>query len=192
MKALYGGRTNCTRARNPVRRQTYHFGVMSSNAQLQAAEDAARLLAQTWTGLIPVDPVAIARRAGLRVVDAELDDQTMGALVKLPWQDPTIMLNERDGPNRRRFTCAHEIGHYVRRSEGAAEYTTVDLRSGLSSQGVDEEEIYANKFAACLLMPEGEVRRMHAEGMVDWEMAIRFAVSREAIQFRLRDLGLGS
>jgi Zn-dependent peptidase ImmA (M78 family) len=67
----------------------------------------------------------------------------------------------------------------------------VDLRSGLSSEGIDEDEIYANKFAACLLMPEGEVRRMHSEGMVDWEMAIRFAVSREAIQFRLKDLGLG-
>jgi Zn-dependent peptidase ImmA (M78 family) len=164
---------------------------MPSNAQRQAADDAARLLAQTWTGLVPVDPIAIARRAGLRVVDADLDEHTMGALVKLAGQDPTIMLNERDGPNRRRFTCAHEIGHYVRRSEDADEYTTVDLRSGLSSEGIDEDEIYANKFAACLLMPEGEVRRMHSEGMVDWEMAIRFAVSREAIQFRLKDLGLG-
>ena len=100
------------------------------------------------------------------------------------------MLNPNDGPNRRRFTCAHEIGHYVRRSEKAEEYTTVDLRSGLSSEGTDQEEIYANKFAACLLMPDSEVRRLSAEGMVDWEMAIRFGVSREAIQFRLRDLGL--
>jgi len=163
---------------------------MSSNIRAQAARDASQLLAQTWHGLIPVDPVSIARRAGLRVVDAALDDNTMGALVKLPGQDPTIMLNPNDGPNRRRFTCAHEIGHYVRRSEKAEEYTTVDLRSGLSSEGTDQEEIYANKFAACLLMPDGEVRRLSAEGMVDWEMAIRFGVSREAIQFRLRDLGL--
>lgn len=143
-----------------------------------------------WRGLVPIDPVSIARRAGVRVVDAALDDNTMGALVKEPGQDPTIMINEKDSLNRRRFTCAHELGHYVRRSDQTREYTTVDLRSGLSSEGTDEEEIYANAFAACLLMPESEVLRMHGEGMFDWEMAIRFDVSREALQFRLRDLNL--
>jgi Zn-dependent peptidase ImmA (M78 family) len=163
---------------------------MSVSARTQAANDASKLLAQAWHGLIPVDPVSIARVAGLRVVDAALDDNTMGALVKQPGQDPTIMINEKDGRNRRRFTCAHELGHYVRRSHETEEYTTVDLRSGLSSEGTDEEEIYANEFAACLLMPESEVLRLHNEGMVDWEMAIRFAVSREAMQFRLRDLSL--
>jgi Zn-dependent peptidase ImmA (M78 family) len=163
---------------------------MSLSVRNQAARDASRLLAQVWRGLVPIDPVSIARRAGLRVVDAALDDNTMGALVKEPGQDPTIMINEKDSLNRRRFTCAHELGHYVRRSDQTQEYATVDLRSGLSSEGTDEEEIYANAFAACLLMPEREVLRMHSEGMFDWEMAMRFDVSREALQFRLRDLNL--
>jgi Zn-dependent peptidase ImmA (M78 family) len=163
---------------------------MVTSVRKQAASDASRLLAQAWRGLIPIDPVFVARRAGVRVVDAGLDDNTMGALVKEPGQDPTIMINQADSLNRRRFTCAHELGHYVRRSDQTGEYTTVDLRSGLSSEGTDQEEIYANEFAACLLMPESEVRRLHGEGMVDWEMAMRFAVSREAMQFRLRDLKL--
>lgn len=163
---------------------------MTSNIKHEAARDAAKLLKATWGRGIPVDPVAIARTAGLRVLDAPLDSDTMGALIKQPGRDPTILLNESDSPNRRRFTCAHEIGHFVRRSEEADEYSTIDLRNGLSETGKDPEEIYANEFAACLLMPEDDVRIMHATGLSDLEMAIRFRVSREAMQYRLKNLGL--
>jgi Zn-dependent peptidase ImmA (M78 family) len=163
---------------------------MTSAIKQEAARDAAKLLNATWGRGIPVDPVAIARAAGLRVLDAPLNAETMGALIKQPGQDPTIMLNENDSSNRRRFTCAHEIGHFVRRSEEADEYTTIDLRNGLSETGKDPDEIYANEFAACLLMPEDDVRASHASGLDDLEMAIRFRVSREAMQYRLKNLGL--
>jgi Zn-dependent peptidase ImmA (M78 family) len=164
---------------------------MASPIKAEAARDASRLLKQAWSGVLPVDPVRIARKAGLVVVDAALDENTMGALIKKPGQDPVIMINEADGLNRRRFTCAHEIGHYVRRTDEAEEYTTVDLRSGLSASGTDTDEIYANEFAASLLMPEHEVVRLVAEGLADWDMAIRFVVSREAMQFRLKNLNDG-
>jgi len=154
----------------------------------QAADDAATVLARLGRREIPVDPVRVAREMGLIVVDAELGPDTMGLLVKEPGQDPTIMLNKDDGENRRRFTCAHEIGHYVRRSDEAEEYSTVDLRSGLSAQGSDEDEVYANGFAAALLMPEPEVTRLVKEGVAEWEMSLRFAVSREAMQYRLKNL----
>jgi Zn-dependent peptidase ImmA (M78 family) len=163
---------------------------MSSAIKAQAAQDASKLLAEAWPGVIPVDPVHIARAAGLRVIDSPLEPNTMGALVTQPGQDPTIMINAADGKNRRRFTCAHELGHYVQRSDEAQEYTTVDLRSGLSAEGIHDDEIYANEFAACLLMPANEVKRLLKEGLADWEMAIRFQVSREAMQFRLKNLNL--
>jgi Zn-dependent peptidase ImmA (M78 family) len=163
---------------------------MKSQAKREAERDAAKLLHATWSGAIPVDPVAIARTAGLRVLEAELDENTLGALVKQPGQDPTILLNESDSENRRRFTCAHELGHFVRRSEEADKYLRVDLRNSLSATGEDSEEVYANEFAACLLMPESEVKTFAARGMSDLEMAIRFKVSREAMQFRLKNLEL--
>lgn len=168
----------------------YRLEGMRSQVKREAERDAAKLLQATWEGGIPVDPVAIARAAGLRVLEAELKENTLGALVKQPGQDPTILLNEADSKNRRRFTCAHELGHFVRRSEEADEYTRVDLRSSLSATGEHPEEVYANEFAACLLMPEDEVKSLCAAGMSDLEMAIRFKVSREAMQFRLKNLGL--
>lgn len=165
---------------------------MKSQTKIEAEKDAAKLLKATWGATVPVDPVAIARTAGLRVLEAQLDDNTLGALVKRPGKDPTILLNEADSRNRRRFTCAHELGHFVRRSEEEDEYATVDLRNSLSATGEDPEEIYANEFAACLLMPESEVRALRSIEMSDLEMAIRFQVSREAMQFRLKNLGLMS
>lgn len=165
---------------------------MASDIKKEAAVDAARLLNAVWGPAIPVDPIAIARAAGLRVLDAALDEQTLGALVKQPGQDPTIILNANDSENRKRFTCAHELGHFVRRSEEADEYTTIDLRNSLSATGQDPEEVYANEFAACLLMPETDVRRLSEMGFDDLEMSIRFKVSREAMQYRLKNLGLRS
>jgi Zn-dependent peptidase ImmA (M78 family) len=163
---------------------------MRSQTKKEAAKDAANLLHAAWGGGIPVDPVRIAHTAGLQVLEAKLDENTLGALVKQPGKDPKILLNESDSENRRRFTCAHELGHFVRRSEEADEYATVDLRSPLSTTGEDPEEVYANEFAASLLMPESEVRMFVELGMTDLEMAIRFKVSREAMQFRLKNLSL--
>jgi Zn-dependent peptidase ImmA (M78 family) len=165
---------------------------MTSEIKQQAATDAAMLLREAWGDTIPVDPIALARAAGIRVVDAALDDDTAGALVKAPGQDPTILLNENDSPNRKRFTCAHELGHYRRRSASDSEYTTVDLRGSLAAAGTDVEEIYANEFAACLLMPADAVKNLLAESVGDLEMAIRFGVSREAIEFRIANLFIPS
>jgi Zn-dependent peptidase ImmA (M78 family) len=55
---------------------------------------------------------------------------------------------------------------------------------------MDPEEIYANEFAACLLMPEEEVKRMDKEGLDAFDMAIAFGVSRDAMQFRIKNLNL--
>lgn len=164
--------------------------IVKSQVKLEAERDAANLRKATGVSLLPIDPVRIARIAGLQVLEAELDENTLGALVKQPGKDPTILLNQGDSENRRRFTCAHELGHFVRRSEEADEYTTVDLRNSLSATGEDVDEVYANEFAASLLMPEEEVRAFAGMGMSDLEMAIRFKVSREAMQFRLKNLGL--
>ncbi len=161
-----------------------------SQVKAEASQDAANLLGATWPLGVPVDPISIAKRTGLLVVSAVLDEDTMGALIKQPHQDPTIMINESDSENRKRFTCAHELGHFVRRSEESEEYATVDLRSGLSKAGSDPEEVYANEFAACLLMPADHVRTYHGTGLSDLELAIRFKVSRGAMQNRLKNLGL--
>jgi Zn-dependent peptidase ImmA (M78 family) len=163
---------------------------MSSKVKTEAARDAARILRAAWSGFAPIEPVSIAKELGVEVLEAPLDGNTLGALFISPEEDPKIVLNQGDSFNRQRFTCAHELGHYVRRSAESNEYARVDLRDGRSSTGEDPEEIYANEFAACLLMPKQEVRTFADLGLDDLEMALKFRVSREAMQFRMKNLGL--
>jgi Zn-dependent peptidase ImmA (M78 family) len=167
-----------------------YIAEVPSQIKKEASTEAAQLLEIAWSpGQIPVDPVAIARSAGIRVVEAKLDEDTLGALVKAPREDPVIVINESDQDNRKRFTCAHELGHWMRRSVDD-EYTSIDLRSDLSRTGNDPEEIFANEFAASLLMPETEFRAQHDLGRNPKLLAIEFKVSPEAAAFRLKNLGL--
>lgn len=138
---------------------------------------------------LPVNPIAVARELGLEVYLADLDDAVSGMLVKEPGEEATIYLNRQNSETRQRFTCAHEIGHYLRRSAaGDDDWSYVDLRNHLSSTGQDTEERYANSFAASLLMPRSEVRRL-AERHGPAIMARKFGVSSDAMNYRLNNLG---
>jgi len=166
--------------------------------QDQATKDASDILGRLWANEsgdlgIPIDVVRIARKLGIDVLDVEMDQGISGAIVKELNADPMIMLNQSDSSNRKRFTCAHEIGHYVRRSqEGSPDYAYLDRRGPLAAQGSDEGEVYANKFAASLLMPELEVKRRFKKDATVVALAVEFLVSEDAMNFRLQNLGLVS
>lgn len=154
---------------------------------------ASHILERAWAPegdiAFPVDPVLIAQSLGVKVFLSELPEGVSGALVK-KGGGPTILLNSRHHANRQRFTCAHELGHYLQRSarDANADYEYVDWRDPRASEGTEPEEIYANAFAAALLMPRNEVVSRHRKGMGAAELAIDFRVSVEAAQNRLDDL----
>lgn len=156
----------------------------------EAERAAVQIVEECWDGRLPVDPVRIAKTFGLKTFNDDLDDEVSGMLVKRKGSDPEILLNREDSRNRRRFTVAHELGHYVRRSERPDEYEYVDFRDERSSTGTVEEERFANGFAANLLMPREAVESLFAEGTPDFLLAKQFGVSREAMQHRLANLDL--
>ncbi len=160
--------------------------------KMQAKGDAERLLRITGNLGVAVEPAGIANRLGVQVFEGRFKEEAYGGLLMRPGRDPEIAMDRRDGLIRRRMTCAYELGHFVLRSAHTNSYRRVDLRD--SEPGSDEpsEEIYAKEFAACLLMPEEVVRTLAELGMDDLEMAVWLVVSLEAIQNRLRDLGLGT
>ena len=160
------------------------------------AKDAARsLLDEIWGNRgFPVDPVWIARQLGIRVVDSpELPQNVSGALVQEPGYDPVILLSSSDGDNRKRFTCAHELGHYIHHvstGNDPGKMKFIDFRDANSRTGVDHDEVWANTFAANLLMPEHAVKAFSKQGVPCATMAWRFDVSMEAMSVRLRALKL--
>ena len=153
---------------------------------------ATNLLKNLWQDDdFPVDPVTIANKLGIKILQTELPKEVSGALIKESGRDPIIIVDISDSDNRKRFTCAHELGHFVYRMEknnDVDKFEYIDLRGPLSSTGKNEEEIFANNFAASLLMPKKEVKKLLQENMEITLMAFYFGVSFEAMKYRIQNL----
>ena len=112
------------------------------------------------------------------------DDSTVSGML-LPGR-ARILVRSDEPEQRRRFTIAHELGHWICQClEG--ERGRVYCRA--EEIGVDPEakalEREANIFAANLLMPESSLRDVAHD-----EAPTRFGVSDEAMAWRLFNLGL--
>ncbi len=112
--------------------------------------------------------------------------QLSGVLLPARWE--IWVRRDEPGP-RRRFTVAHEIGHHLLHSDGAAVMCRpADVETAQGGERARERE--ANRFAAELLMPEAMVREAaHRDGPDPIVLAGRFGVSDVAMGFRLVTLG---
>lgn len=132
---------------------------------------------------VPVPVVSIAEDLlGLSVSTADLP--VSGLLIVAHRQ---IWIERSDTDERRRFTVAHEIAHWVCHRHG--DPAVCHLEAGAAPATGHERE--ANVFAADLLMPADAVRDAVASGGDAEAMAARFDVSPEAMGWRLYNLGLG-
>jgi Zn-dependent peptidase ImmA (M78 family) len=138
--------------------------------------------------LVPVPVEAIAEDyLGLAVAEAKLD----GVSGLLYPAERAVYVNVAELPVRRRFTLAHELGHWVCQ---CLEGTEAPVYCRAEEVGLDPAvkalEREANVFAAELLMPEDEVRAAW-KGDPD-ACAQRLGVSGEAMRWRLYSFGLGA
>lgn len=152
----------------------------------------------------PVDLERIARHAGLDIIQSvPADDaEISGCLIRKDGKG-VIGVNPTQHPNRRRFTIAHEIGHWeLHKGEDVhvdrAQAFQVNFRDSNSSVALYPEEIEANFFAAELLMP-AEFLSRDFEGFIDLsaeddsalrQLAEKYQVSVQALTYRLINLGL--
>ena len=105
-------------------------------------------------------------------------------------------LEAQRSPGRRRFTIAHELGHWRLHSEGADPQTRFCRTDEVEALGEPTRsgraiEREADRFAAALLMPEALVRVEAPEHRLNVKvLADRFGVSVRAMQVRLESLEL--
>lgn len=147
-------------------------------------------------GDLPVPVEAIAEDLlGLRVVAADLGHHAghvVSGVLKVGQRLLWVAANEP--PERRRFTIAHEIGHWECHRHEQGQLCLFDDRAARS----DPREREANTFAATLLMPAEPVAAAwehlcslggdHDDRVA--RLAARFAVSLPAMEWRLFNLGL--
>lgn len=95
---------------------------------------------------------------------------------------------------RRRFTVAHELGHWrLHRDRGDSHYCRPEDIGGSENDlfALKHIESEANRFAAALLMPEVAIRAQAARLRLSIPaLARRFGVSAQAMQVRLEVLDL--
>lgn len=135
---------------------------------------------------LPVPVEAIAEDLCGLVVEADPHLDVSGMLIP---PERRICLNATEPPERRRFTLAHELGHWtcqVLEGMPASHYCRAE-EVGLDprAKAIERE---ANVFAAELLMPEVMVRERFA-GSIS-VCAEAFGVSEEAMHWRLYNFGL--
>jgi Zn-dependent peptidase ImmA (M78 family) len=155
-------------------------------------QQAARLLEENDIRRAPVPVDAIARAVGLDVRYAPTTDDVSGALIRNG--------KSAQHENRQRFTIAHEIGHFIlhkRTERHFDEDFRIDYRNAISSEATQRNEIEANGFAAALLMPGSFLKKDLLRMDVDESnadqtiqtLAVRYKVSRRAMELRLLNLG---
>lgn len=154
----------------------------------EAAELAAqRVREDLWDDSLPVNPVIIAKRLGAQVFDANLPFDVSGIYRKDADGTEKIYLDTDDNLTRRRFSCAHEIGHMMDEDDQGPS-VRIERRDSRASDGKSPAEIYANSFAAALLVPRSPLKRFLAVGMDSAALAKIFGVSSATISHRIDNL----
>lgn len=166
-------------------------GPVERFAEHSAQEERARL------NLGAHQPIYRLRKtleeAGLRVFVEKLDSKLAGLYVFVPDFGYCILINRVHPRERRRWTIAHEYGHFLtdRERPGVDYYR--------SMQRKPESERFADSFAAAFLMPEAGVQRRfydEIERSGDFKVgdlcriADFFGVSLMAMALRLEVLAL--
>lgn len=172
----------------------------------QIEEIAEQVLYKAASFVVPVPVDQVAKQFGLQVFAHDFGPDISGVLIhNANTGTATIGYNSASSLNRRRFTIAHEVGHFVleHQREGmfidnASKHFSIVFRDANSSTGEFLQEREANAFAAALLMPKAllvDIVNKAGFDLSDEEnlisnLAITFQVSTQAMAYRLANLGV--
>jgi Zn-dependent peptidase ImmA (M78 family) len=143
---------------------------------------------QEHSHVLPVRIDKIIAEIGLTLRQEEMAEHVSGYIAK-KGDSYEIVVNSSHTENRKRFTAAHELCHYIYHRDLIGDYAGDNLeyrsrntgRDNLSIQIVHERQ--ANTFAANVLMPAHML--INVDHMRTEKLADMFAVSRSVMAIRL-------
>jgi Zn-dependent peptidase ImmA (M78 family) len=147
---------------------------------------------------VPVNLERLCKALGVKLKADKLDPQIAGQLEHTGNNEYTISYNEADSGYiyRRRFTIAHEIGHFVLHKHLIGDgiddnkaYRSVDVGLFNNCNIKPHHEAEANRFAAALLMPENLLKQ-DCKDLDLSALVNKYKVSEPAMNIRLKSLGL--
>jgi len=151
--------------------------------------DIQTKLIETCQKIYPVNMSSVANTLGISTYKADLPDDVSG-LIRLDKADGgesgyAIYVNWDHHVNRRRFTIAHEIAHFLLHKDKIGDGVTDSVM--YRAKGMNTlEEIEANKLAAALLMPANLIDDIIDSGETKVKMiAAKLKVSEQAFRIRM-------
>ena len=157
---------------------------------------AEQLLAKVGVNTPPVPVKQVAQHLDIEIELADLGEDCSAVLVR-HGPRAVIGINKTHPINRKRFSIAHEIGHFLFHQGDTYidKGYRVNFRDLESGSGTKTEEMEANAFAAALLMPAPWVRTAFKKQPFDLtedeslqKLASKFKVSTQAMTYRLMRL----
>lgn len=147
----------------------------------------------------PVDLKAIFTDLGIEYDEERMDDGVSGSITR-NGDKFTVAVNLLESSNRKRFTAAHELAHYLMHRDlmhvdGGKMNRHMDRLFGApehnpASPFTRQHEVQANRLAAQIVMPAALVREKFATQRDAEKLACEFGVSKAAMEIRLKTLGL--
>ena len=145
---------------------------------------------------IDLDKVLLDNKITLK--ESSLPSEVSGAL-DMRGTNRTILVNAAHSAVRKRFTIAHELGHFFMKTSLNSVHMSAAtfFRNALSAKGTDSAEKQANRFAAELLMPSAILRKklLNAGNLLEnddgtklKEIADEFGVSVSALTIKIGGL----
>lgn len=170
--------------------------MLSLLREFEIRKMAEELLKKHNLNKIPVDLNAILKAENIKYFERDLTELKLGndteALLLHSDKESLIVMNtaiEEKYPGRKKFTVAHEIGHFFLHTKKGEPYVAA-RRDKNNFFNKEEEE--ANKFASHLLMPNSFVEEafFNYRPLTLKNLASLFKVSEKAMSKKLDELGL--
>ena len=156
----------------------------------RAKEEATKVLQENFITAPPIDVYEIAKNEGLSIETRDFGDKFNNISGYIKPEIKTIFVNSHDAENRRKFTIAHELGHWILHKdklETEPEKYAILYRIPLGRSQDDPIEQEANCFAANLLVPDEMLKARRDDKEIE-QLATEFDVSRDVIGYRIQDL----
>jgi Zn-dependent peptidase ImmA (M78 family) len=156
---------------------------------------------------LPVNVREIAKAQSIIVDEDKQPKESLSGFLFVDGDTKIIGVNKSHPKTRRRFTIAHELGHYFLHThdhgsphvDKQSNVSSTHFRDDSSSEGINAQEIEANLFAAELLMPEeliyeqlkalSSMPEYCGEEVIE-KLSEKFDVSIQAMTLRLTNLEL--
>lgn len=158
----------------------------TSKPNYQKAQAAAeKIWKELCLSLPPIPILEVAKNYGLDIQETSFQgDFNVSGVLDI--EQSKIYVNQGDTPEHKRFTIAHELGHWLLHKEQLAETPEIAIYHRRPIGGeTDPKEKEANFFAANLLVPLNLLENFYTK-LSERELAKIFAVSSQVIGYRLQ------